>query len=405
MTNHKFIVVLVVLLLAGGIVVTIIPSKQKSSPSVNQSPDNSGFFNLFNSRNFINLPVLIALPIWPTAAPVNPDLTPTYSPTVIPSITLIDIPSPTSTPTLPSTEVGLTCSGSSTLESLIGCIKSHFGSFVIPSSVNQTDWKTIVAKMLNGQCDFGSPGSLSTIYQVKTFTDSLNGKNYCVAMETQDTNPKDGRVDNGWGTFVVNNLTLREVNQSAPHAVSDADTENQAITLFKSTDSRSFLMSGAIRSIGTSSCQTNLGYSASDASHNIDHFFFAATEVLDSWYGARAWWQIQWHGAAATTCPGVNVYISHGFGTAPPANSMTKALKNNIMKYHPAWSVTVPGDSPSCSLNATNNVEGRLLNGVSRTNVCRTSAASYQYKFIHIEQQPGYRSANDWQQAIIDTFP
>ncbi len=340
----------------------------------------------------------------PTKTP-RPTNTPTPTPTpcapACPTATPTPVP-PTPTPTPVSGQ--LTCSTSTTLESLVTCITSHFGPFVIPSAQNQTDWKSVATFMLNAQCDFTPPGTLIGIYQVKTFTDSGNGKNYCVAMEIKDAD-NNGQVDKGWGTFIVNNLPSREVNHSAPHAIDDIGTEDQAIGLFKGTNSRSFLMTGATRNIGVSNCQDNLGYAASDASHNIDHFFFNATEALDAWYGTTPWWQIQWHGMAVDTCPGVNAYIAHGFTTAPPADSKTVALKNNIKKYHPTWSVTNPGDSPSCSLNATSTVEGRFLNGVPRSSCCGTEATSYHYKFIHIEQQPGYRTASDWLQAVIDTFP
>ncbi len=313
-------------------------------------------------------------------------------------------PAPTATPApSPTPGAGLTCPTSTTLESLVTCIVSHFGPFVIPSSQNQADWRTVVTNMLNGQCDFTPPGTLVGIYQVKTFSDGGNGKSYCVAMEIKDANANN-QVDNGWGTFIAYNGATREVNHTAPHAVSDISTQDEAVTLFKNTNSRSFMMSGASRDLGTSTCQDNLGYFASDAAHNIDHFFFAGTEALNSWYGATAWWQIQWHGMAVDTCT-TNAYIAHGFNTAPPPDSKSVALKNNILRYHPTWSVTVPGDSLSCSLNATTNVEGRFLNGVARPSCCGTEATTYHYKFIHIEQDPNYRNPADWLQAVLDTWP
>lgn len=336
----------------------------------------------------------------PTVTPVASTPTRQASPTVPHVATPTRVPSPGS-----SSAAGLTCATSVTLEGLVSCIVGHFGSFVVPSSSNQSDWKVLVTAMLHGQCDFAAPGSLLGIYQVKTFTDTDDAKQYCVAMEVQDTGQADGKVDYGWGTFIVNNAPSREINHSAPHAVSDATTQDEAVALFKRTNSRSFLMSGAKRDIGTSACQNNLGYQASDAAHNADSFFTDATEAIDAWYGARTWWQIQWHGMATSICPNVNVFLSHGFGTPPPADAKTVALKRNVLKYHPTWVTTVPGDSPSCSFIASENVSGRFLNGVPRENACGTAASQYHYKFIHIEQQPGYRSVSDWYQAVVDTFP
>lgn len=64
----------------------------------------------------------------------------------------------------------------------------------------------------------------------------------------------------------------------------------------------------------------------------------------------------------------------------------------------------LPG-SGSCSLNATENVQGRLLNGVAAERVCCTAASSYTQKFVHIEQDPDFRNPSDWIAPIMDTFP
>lgn len=50
-----------------------------------------------------------------------------------------------------------------------------------------------------------------------------------------------------------------------------------------------------------------------------------------------------------------------------------------------SWDVDVPGTN-SCGLNATENMQGRLLNGVPAQNVCSVQASTVSQKFIHIEQ-------------------
>lgn len=315
----------------------------------------------------------------------------------------IEAAKPTRTPKPTPTPTSLTCSTSTTLESLVTCIVGHFGGFVVPTSSEQTDFRTVVTQMLDGSCSITLPASLTTVYTVKTFTDSGNSKTYCLMYETGDSNG-DNKVDKGWGTVIVNNAPARELNQAAAHPVDDIATQDQAIGLFKATDSRTFLLAGATRNFGVSSCQDDLGYAASDAAHNIATMFFAATQALDAWYGARSWWQLQWHGMAVDSCS-AEVYMTHGVTTPPKSTDKVAILKQNILKYHPTWLVQVPGDSPSCSLNATTNVEGRFLNGVPVTSCCTTGATSYSQKFLSIEQDPNMRAASDWVQAVLDTWP
>ena len=97
--------------------------------------------------------------------------------------------------------------------------------------------------------------------------------------------------------------------------------------------------------------------------------------------------------------------MTYGVTTPPAAGDPIRTLKANLVKHHPAWVVTLPGDGPSCVLNGTTNTEGRLLNGVPVANCCTTAATSYSGRFIHIEQDPEMRQAGDWIQPLIDTWP
>src|SRR5262245_36747076 len=99
------------------------------------------------------------------------------------------------------------CSSSMTLDSLVECIRAHMpradsDGYVPPTPSQRADWRIVANQMLQGSCDFAVPNSLNEIMQVKTFTDRRNGRNYCLLMEVRDQNG-DGRVDNGFGTFIV----------------------------------------------------------------------------------------------------------------------------------------------------------------------------------------------------------
>ena len=145
----------------------------------------------------------------------------------------------------------LTCPSGTTLERLVRCIrdkmpKSGSNGYVAPTFAQRADWRIVVNQMLQGSCDFAVPASLNGIVQVKTFTDTGNGRDYCLLMEVRDQNG-DGRVDNGFGTFIVYSKATRQLSHQAVHPIADSDTDTQAVTVFKATDSRSFLMAGAHR--------------------------------------------------------------------------------------------------------------------------------------------------------------
>jgi hypothetical protein len=300
-----------------------------------------------------------------------------------------------------------TCASSTTLEALATCIRdlmprASSNGFVTPTATELADWRIAVNQMLAGACDFTLPASLAGIAQRKSFADTAKGRNYCVLMEVRDADG-NGFVDRGWGTFITYTGAARELSHQAPHPLFDSTTEIQAVTIFKETDSRSYLMAGAHRNANpvASTCQSS--YNVADAAHNVANMFHATNAELLTWYGAAPWTAIQWHGMAADTCPNTNVYPTHGRNTTPAPSDKIVQLRDNVLQQHPAWDVDLPG-AGACGLNGTDNTQGRMLNGVTG-NVCTTSATSYNGRFIHIEQDPGYRNPLDWIAPVTATWP
>jgi hypothetical protein len=316
----------------------------------------------------------------------------------------------------------LSCSSSTTLESLIDCISGQMpghdsDGFVTPTNTQKADFQTVVRRMLETECDFTLPTSLRTNMAIRTFTDSSNGRSYCLLMEVTST-VIPGVVDKGWGTFITYPNATREMSHHAPHpkldtdepgSAGDAYTEREAIRIFKLSDSRSYLMAGARRSanLDASSCQSE--YYKSDCAHNTNNMLFPANQALNAFYGASDWIAIQWHAKAEATCNN-DAFMSIGFDAGPPAGSKVLALKSRIQMERPTWVVQTPHTS-SCDLNATTNVQGRFLNGVSAKHVCGTSASTPSHKFMHIEQTVGLIGADldgvasSWANAIIAAFP
>jgi hypothetical protein len=304
----------------------------------------------------------------------------------------------------------LSCRGASTLTDLVRCIVRQMpgadsGGFVAPTASQQADWRQVVSQMLLGLCDFGLPSSLSEPMRVRSFVDSGDGKRYCVLMEVADLD-LNGRVDRGWGTFIVDPAATRELSQQAAHPISDSDTETEAALVFQATDSRSYLLCGAHRRAdpGAGGCVPSHG--PADCAHSTATMFYATAVALDVFYNARSipHAQIQWHGMASTTCPSVGAYMSQGTSSVPAADAKISELARRLVSYNPAWDVGLTG-AGLCRLNATDNVEGRYLNGVARASICSADAAVASGRFIHIEQRLDYRVAARWTSAILDTWP
>ena len=63
--------------------------------------------------------------------------------------------------------------------------------YVPPTPAEQSDFAAVVTQMMGGQCDFVLPDTLAASYPVRTFTDSVTTKSYCmdaraVAREVSD---------------------------------------------------------------------------------------------------------------------------------------------------------------------------------------------------------------------------
>lgn len=304
----------------------------------------------------------------------------------------------------------LLCDDATTLDALVECIadqmpRSGSEGFVPPTMGQQAAWRGTVAAMLLGGCEFPLPPAISQRMRLLQFHDEETDKSYCVLMETVDKN-RDGYVDKGWGTFIVDPAATRELSHQAPHPLHDRGTDVEAVDVFKWTESRSFLLCGAHRYANSTPSACDPNYGEADCAHATDNMFFATTLEISAFYASLGlpYTQIEWHGMGASTCPGVDAYISHGLSTPPPSGAPVLALRARIEQNNPDWAVAVPG-SGTCSQNATENVEGRFLNGVSQSSVCAQAATASTGRFVHIEQQPDYRDAADWFAAIADTWP
>jgi len=104
----------------------------------------------------------------------------------------------------------------------------------------------------------------------------------------------------------------------------------------------------------------------------------------------------------ATRCPTTDVHLSHGVDDTP--DGKIAFLRDKVKQHNQNWRVSLPGPG-SCDRNGTENMQGRLLNGVAPERVCCTPASGITQKFIHIEQHMEFRTPSDWIAPITDAFP
>ena len=307
---------------------------------------------------------------------------------------------------------------SGALEELVDCILDYMphrysvdgrDGFDVPTITETAQWRDVVRQMMEGECDTIDLGGYGwgNDFAVTVFTDTQDSNTYCVFAETKyevyTTTKIITRVTHGWGTFIYDPAYLRELNISAPHAKYETETATEAIGIFENTRSRTFLMTGAHRHASDvdSSCQS--AYERSDAAHNTDHMFHATVEELVEYYDSHdpEFYHLQFHGMSSC-CSACDVHLSHGSSQPSVPGDKISELRDNLSAYHTGWSICVPGGP--CGLNGTENVQGRLLNGVPGDQVCDTPATDYSGYFIHIEQCADYRESDDWFLAINDTW-
>lgn len=305
----------------------------------------------------------------------------------------------------------LACTSATTLEALVSCITRQMPSegsdgFVVPSGEDQQAWRTVVTHMVDGRCtDIALPDSLRTAYAIRAVTDATDQRTYCVLLEVADANG-NGMVDRGWGTVMVNSRAVRELSIQIAHPKSEVGTETQGVGVFKGTGAHTFLMAGAHRAANATPSTCQSGHAQADAAHNTATLFQPAVEAVlqSATSSGRGVTALQFHGMATTSCPDVDVYITHG-RAVPPVPDTIRTLQSNLKARNATWRVVVPGDAVLCNLHGSTNVQGRLLNNVPAANVCTMAASSASGRFVSIEQKPNFRNAANWVAAINATWP
>jgi len=215
----------------------------------------------------------------------------------------------------------------------------------------------------------------------------------------------------GQGTFVFyDGVGVRPLlSLQVPHPRFDSNTLQEVAMALPQVLPRAVLVAGAHRNNhpddticdGTQSNGAN--YRRSDVAHATENLFHTAHLFLHSeWNNGLT---IQFHGFC---CPGSAPYaslnadavLSNGVNAPPGASDFTQLWRTRIDAENffaddgsPGGDLTtavVYGDDATV-LGATNNIQGRVTNGVDVDLACTTPAGAATGRFIHIEQDPDVR--------------
>ncbi|KAI8804775.1 hypothetical protein BJ742DRAFT_823224 [Cladochytrium replicatum] len=317
--------------------------------------------------------------------------------------------------------------GPTDLNVLFKCLRSNFlAAQSIPSLRHHEkitrEPAALFASVVSGVLAEGCHTSRTTapFIDKRLFFDSTVSRYYCVISER--------KYDHQWrglGVFVVpRNTNGPGVHLMAPHPIFDGSTDFQAVWIFQqhSTMFRSLLIAGRHRNAFpcTSNCvngSTKAPYFMTDPTHSAgEPFARAAISIVQfnrlfpttfcnnvtANASAVPCGVIQLHGQRS--CPESTVFLSAGLAnssslyhpSSPPSTLYGRVKRMLGMTRDVGWTVDDPWTS-SCKLAATQNVLGRIVNGVEVGKECsnQPDCAHCSGDFVHVEQGETARESKE----------
>jgi hypothetical protein len=290
---------------------------------------------------------------------------------------------------------------------------------------DDNDDDLVTAASIRHACSSIDLLSLREMYEIGIFEDveQLEHTIYCVLVTTSSDFP--------WGTVIVRPITAghnsnghKNLSIDCPHPLHDRFTGEQSAAVFQGTQARSLVLSGAYRyASNETSCQGGQ-FRVSDAAHSSQNGFHAAVTAIwkhyqDYSYNSNAhdhdFRSIQFHGMGASTCEGVDAYLTDGMAATSVVEGSSSSfllsilshelasafskIRNETLILTPASKNTAGTSNsspplsllPSCSMSGSTNLQGRLWNGVPPDQVCTMSAAVASGRFVHVEQKAWMR--------------
>ena len=291
------------------------------------------------------------------------------------------------------------------VDNFIAAMPSTYATneYQAPSPVNLTTWGNIVSYMLQENYSSAQALADSIGYRIIKYTDNsvTPNKTYYI-LEKKSTST------NYWGMFIYNpTATRKRLFIQSPHPKFDTYTGKQGFYIFSNLNCRAFFITGTHRCNngspspcdGTSTVCTGSDdpYRLSDQAHNVNGTLQRTTEICNSAINNLI--IIQPHGFAQDTGD-PDAIMSNGTRTTPSPDYLT-TLKNNMLLIDDTLTFKIMHkDLTWTKLAATDNTQGRLLNGSG--DPCGTAASVGTGRFLHVEQALKLRDTDAGRKKLSD---
>jgi hypothetical protein len=276
--------------------------------------------------------------------------------------------------------------------------------FEVVAPATKTAWEGVLALAMAGEWEDAFAAADAIGCEVVELLDTATGATFHVIRER--VVPGEPAFA-GRGVFVFHDgLDVRErFVLEVPHPVNDGETLEQGALVVGQARPRVAMFAGAHRNNSTeeTTCDGTLDggdpYRVSDVAHHPDNFFHTAHVWLDA--NLPDMLALQLHGFC---CPGEGSYadladdcvVSDGFEAGTSPGDFVQVLRSRIdAQAHVAGgidltSAAVFGDDADV-LGGTNNLQGRVSNGVAPGMECNDEALGTTGRFTHLEQDPDVR--------------
>lgn len=273
--------------------------------------------------------------------------------------------------------------------------------YSVPSAANYTSWGAVIDEFL--AADYAGADTLASAlnYEVLHITDTGNSNAvlYCLA-------PKSGQ-EVGRGVYCVYPASSKVHHIGAPHNTDDLHTEAIAVDIIRNVGFRYLSISTTRRcaNAANSSCSAATNpcgtfYKVSDMAHVGNSFFHLFAIKVHNFNSSIK--TVQIHGCGSSDCPtgpnGIVARLSVGTkddlastALSNQLNTKLKALVVGVEATATTKSCNLVADSSDDKLCATDNTQGRYVNGQT-SDPCETSATpTASSRFLHIEANSDLR--------------
>jgi hypothetical protein len=276
--------------------------------------------------------------------------------------------------------------------------------FQTATAGERSDWQDVVALAMSGAWEETFAAADLLGLEVVEFLDTATGETFHILRE-RVVPGEPGFAGRGTYVFFEGAGVRERLVVEIPHPVFDSETLEEGARALVVARPRVALFAGTHRNnhLTETTCDGNFDggakYRISDVAHHPDNFFHATHLWLHD--NLADMLTVQLHGFC---CPGVGSYAalvddcvaSNGIDAVPAANDFTQILEGRIEAQNfladgvDLTTVAVFGEDADV-LGATNNLQGRISNGVAEGDECLNAAVTASGRFYHLEQDPDVR--------------